>query len=164
MEKWWRVDRRTRNGEQFEVYTGNWFNYNEKLLFSELGSSSDAALLVLLQWQCVWPPSCCMEQDPWGETLTSQGISSPKKEADECGVSSAPTGALHFAAPLFNVVILILQQNPMQSKSCSKQTEAGGLYSSSDSTVEAAAVLWIRLGLCSASCGEKWDILPCVFC
>lgn len=118
MEKWWRVDRRTRNGEQFEVYTGNWFNYNEKLLFSELGSSSDAALLVLLQWQCVWPPSCCMEQDPWGETLTSQGISSPKKEADECGVSSAPTGALHFAAPLFNVVILILQQNPMQSKSC----------------------------------------------
>lgn len=48
--------------------------------------------------------------------LTSQSVFIPKKMADGCGGNSGITGVLNFAVPLFNVVIQILQQNPVQNK------------------------------------------------
>lgn len=59
-----------------------------------------------------------MKKDPWAETLTSQCIFIPPKVAYEHDVNSGATGVLHFAAPLFDVVIQIWQQNPVQDKTC----------------------------------------------
>lgn len=42
----------------------------------------------------------------------------PKKVVGEGGVNSGSTGVFHFAALLLDVVIQILQQNPVQSKPC----------------------------------------------
>lgn len=49
-----------------------------------------------------WPPRC----------INSQIV------ADECGVNSVTTGVLRFGAPVFDGVIQILQQNPVQIKPC----------------------------------------------
>lgn len=41
----------------------------------------------------------------------------PQKVIDACDVNSGSTGVLHFAAPLFSVVIQVLQQNPSAKQS-----------------------------------------------
>lgn len=42
------VDRSTQSNEQLEIYTRNKFDYNSKLLFSVVGSFSNAELMVLI--------------------------------------------------------------------------------------------------------------------
>lgn len=66
------------------------------------------------------------------KTLTSQDIFIPKKVADECSVNSGTTGVFHFAAPLLDVVIHILQQTQCKINPACKQLYVWELFSMSE--------------------------------
>lgn len=100
-------------------------------------------------------PSCCTEQDPWGEILTSQGVFIPKIVADECSVTSGTTGVLHFAVLVFDGVIQILQRNPVQNKPCMQADICMRIVFHVREKLQKLQLSGIGLGPCGVYCGKK---------